>query len=107
MVASKARRKAATRSRGTPALVTSGREIAVSAEMNSSTWRSASFFANSCMVGTSASSGFRFTPTCTRMNTFFSASHCGRVDFHDAHEFEPRPPTSPRSIARLMSLPPG
>src|SRR5262249_31912878 len=107
ITASKARRSASTRSVGTPALVTSGREIAVSAEMNVSTCRSASFLARSWSVGTSGSSGLRFTPTWTSTMTFFSASHCGRVDFHDAHEFEPRPPTSPRSIARLISLPPG
>ena len=30
---------------------------------------------------------------CTRMLIFFSASQCGWPLFHDAHEFEPRPPT--------------
>jgi hypothetical protein len=106
-VASKARRSAATRSGGVSGVVTAARESTMSADMNCMTARSASLAVSSVSSGTSANSGCRRGPIWTRMWIFFSAIHCGRVDFHEAQELEPRPPTSPRSIAKLTSLPPG
>ena len=107
MVWSKASRNALTRSSGTPGVVKIGRPMAEGAERSLRTALSSGVLARSARSGTSWRSGALVSPIWTRMLIFLSRSQSGRVPFHDAQLLLPRPETSPRSMARLMSLPPG
>ena len=93
--------------RSTSAGVVEGSPMAWRASIRRRIWRSRSLRARSITSGTSGSSGLFLSTICSTRLIRLSASHSDFVISMLDHDQPHRPSTSPRSMARLTSGPPG
>ena len=107
MVASKAARSASARSFGRSGGAVNGQPISCRLSTSFRICRSRSLRAKSMISGTSASSLFLCSAICSSRLICLFVSQSGLVILMLDHDQPQRPSTSPRSIARLISLPPG
>ncbi len=105
MVAASASRSSLTRSGDTPGGATTGRSRFCATIINSSCCRAGSSFTNSITAGVSGKSARRFSAMMIGTTIIRSANQAGRSALNDERCVPQRPSSSPRSIARLMSLP--